>query len=132
MSVRLTHRDPAPTFDDRMQLMSIVANLIDNARRFAASSVEASLITSGGWAELTVSDDGPGIPVEDRERIFDRFFRLDEHRSRSDGGFGLGLAIVARLVSERGGVVTAGDARPGAAFTVRLPLRRPSSFSANP
>ena len=130
VSLRVTHRDPAPLVDDRTQLMSIISNLLDNARRFATSSVTVSLIAAGGWAELTVSDDGPGIPAADRERIFDRFFRLDEHRSRSDGGAGLGLAIVARLVNERGGVVTAGDARPGATFTVRLPLRPPRSFSA--
>ena len=122
VSFRVTHRDPAPMIDDSTQLLSIVSNLVDNAARFATSSVVASLITTGGWVELTVSDDGPGIAPLDRERIFDRFFRLDEHRSRTDGGAGLGLAIVARLVNERGGVVFVGDAHRGATFTVRLPL----------
>jgi signal transduction histidine kinase len=124
LAIRVHHLNAAALNDDRTQLMSVVSNLIDNAMRFATTTVTVSLVTSGGWTELTVSDDGPGVPVDDRDRIFDRFYRVDEHRSRQGGGAGLGLAIVARLVSERGGFVSVADARPGAVFTVRLPLRR--------
>ncbi len=66
----------------------------------------------------------PEFQKPTRQRIFDRFVRVDEHRNRNGGGAGLGLAIVARLVAERGGVVTVGEAHPGAVFTVRLPLSR--------
>jgi signal transduction histidine kinase len=72
---------------------------------------------------LTVGDDGPGIPEEDRVRVFDRFVRLDSARARSGGGTGLGLAIVSEVVAAHGGNVAIGD-RPGggALVTVQLPL----------
>ena len=123
-AVRITRADPTPMTDDPTQLHSVVANLLENAVRFAASRVSVSLITAGEWTELNVTDDGPGVPVAERDHIFDRFYRVDEHRSRGGGGAGLGLAIVARLVAERGGSVIVRDAHPGAVFTVRLPLRR--------
>jgi signal transduction histidine kinase len=66
---------------------------------------------------LTVADDGPGIPEEDRERVFDRFVRLDDGRTRDAGGSGLGLAIVAEIAHAHGGTVTA----DGSVLTVRLP-----------
>jgi signal transduction histidine kinase len=71
---------------------------------------------------LTVADDGPGVPEGDRERVFERFVRLDDARARDDGGAGLGLAIVREIVSRHGGTITLGDAPGGGAlFTVRLP-----------
>jgi signal transduction histidine kinase len=71
---------------------------------------------------VRVEDDGPGIPSEQRERVFDRFVRLDESRQRRSGGSGLGLAIVRELVSAHGGTVTAGASDLGGArFEVRLP-----------
>ncbi len=109
--------------DDRSQLMSIVNNLVENAVRFATHQVTISTMSTGGWAEVSVRDDGPGVPADERERIFDRFYRVDAHRSREGGGTGLGLAIVARLVNERGGTITVGDASPGSVFSVRLPLK---------
>lgn len=122
VDVRLAHRDPAPMTDDRMQLTSVVVNLLENAVRHARSAVSVAVTTAGSWVELVVIDDGPGVALADRTRIFDRFVRVDEHRSRERGGAGLGLAIVAQQVHARSGVVTVGDASPGAVFTVRLPL----------
>jgi two-component system OmpR family sensor kinase len=77
----------------------------------------------GGEAVLTVEDDGPGLDVEDPDRVFERFFRTDASRSRSSGGSGLGLSIVATVVAAHGGRVEA-DRSPlgGARFRVRLPV----------
>jgi signal transduction histidine kinase len=72
--------------------------------------------------ELTVDDDGPGIAPEDRERVFDRFTRLDDGRARDAGGLGLGLSMVKAIVEQHGGTVTIGDAPIGGArITVALP-----------
>ena len=75
-------------------------------------------------AVIEVADDGPGLRPEAAERVFERFYRVDESRSRDSGGAGLGLAIVAAIVSAHGGVVATrpGDQGTGAIFTVSLPL----------
>lgn len=77
--------------------------------------------TVDGLVRLTVRDDGPGIPPDDRERVFDRFTRLDNSRARDDGGAGLGLAIVRELLRLHDGSITLDDAGPGLAATVTLP-----------
>src|SRR5262249_5502565 len=74
---------------DALDLGRVLTNLIDNAVRHAASTVAVSLGTDGGAAVITVTDDGPGIPEPDRERVFNRFTRLDTARSRDEGGAGL-------------------------------------------
>ena len=75
-----------------------------------------------GSAEVRVADTGPGIPPDDRARVFDRFYRVDKARSRDRGGSGLGLAVARSLVRAHGGRIDL-DGEPGAtAFTVRLPL----------
>ena len=76
--------------------------------------------------ELTVSDDGLGVPATEREAVFERFARLDEARSRDRGGTGLGLAIVRDIVTRHGGTIAIdGAVEQGAAFVVRLPASRP-------
>jgi signal transduction histidine kinase len=100
----------------------VVANLIDNAERHSRSRVTVEVADEGEYARITVRDDGPGIPPEDRERVFDRFTRLDDARARDAGGTGLGLAIVRELVRRHGGTVTLGDASPGLRVDVRLPV----------
>jgi signal transduction histidine kinase len=99
----------------------VVANLLDNAVRHAKSQVRVSVTAHGTYRLITVSDDGPGIPAADRERVFDRFTRLDDARARDAGGSGLGLAIVRELTRRHGGTVSLGDADPGLRVDVRLP-----------
>jgi signal transduction histidine kinase len=106
----------------------LLVNLVDNAVRYAQSSVVVSVRGDGPWAELTVTDDGPGVPAADRERVFGRFARLDDARSR-DGeeayGAGLGLAIVRATAQAHGGTARLQPAPAPAAglrAVVRLPL----------
>ncbi len=112
----------APVAVPPIYLERIVANLVGNARRFAVSRIDVTVSREGPYAVLRVRDDGPGIPKAERKRIFERFVRLDEARDRGDGGFGLGLAIVADLCRAYGGHIEVGDAAPGAVFTLRFPL----------
>ncbi|MFE0464303.1 sensor histidine kinase [Kitasatospora sp. NPDC058965] len=102
----------------------VVRNLLDNAARHAAGTVTVRLRAVDGWAELTVADDGPGIPAADRERVFDRFVRLDTARNRATGGAGLGLALVRTIATGLGGTATAAEppSGHGAHLVVRLPL----------
>jgi signal transduction histidine kinase len=106
-------------------LRRVLTNLVDNAVRYARTTVAVSSSADGAWVDVQVSDDGPGIPAGDRDRVFERFTRLDDARSRRSGGTGLGLAIVRELVERNGGTVCAGDAGAGGAvFHVRLPVSR--------
>jgi signal transduction histidine kinase len=102
-------------------LRRVLVNLVDNAVRHAASRVAVTVSTDGGEVVLVVTDDGPGIAAGDRERVFERFTRLDDARGREQGGAGLGLAIVRELVGGHGGTVSLGDAGPGLRVEVRLP-----------
>ncbi|WP_443729170.1 sensor histidine kinase [Streptomyces aculeolatus] len=107
----------------RSQLERVLGNLLDNAARHAAGRVDVRVRREGAWAVLEVADDGAGVPPADRERIFERFVRLDDARSRDDGGAGLGLAIVRDVVVRHGGTIGVAEALGGGAlFTVRLPL----------
>ena len=111
---------------DRSQLVRAVRNLADNAARHAATCVAFSLREIDGEVELAVSDDGLGVPPEQRSAIFERFARLDEARSRDRGGSGLGLAIVRDIVTRHGGTIALdGATEVGATFVVRLPASRP-------
>jgi signal transduction histidine kinase len=90
---------------ERDVLTRVLVNLIDNAARHARSHVVVGVQASDGRVVVTVDDDGSGVPEAERERVFERFARLDEARSRDDGGSGLGLAIVRSLVRGSGGEV---------------------------
>jgi signal transduction histidine kinase len=108
---------------DPTQLGRVIANLLDNAVRHAASSVAVELRSRpDGTAELVVADDGPGIPVEQRERVFEPFTRLDEARSADHGGTGLGLAIARDLVISHGGTIAITDAPDGVGTRVVVTL----------
>jgi signal transduction histidine kinase len=105
---------------DAAQLGRLVRNLTDNAERHAASVVTLAVTSHDGHVELAVGDDGPGVPAAERERIFERFTRLDDARARDTGGAGLGLAIVAEVARAHGATVRVEDAG-GARFVVSFP-----------
>jgi signal transduction histidine kinase len=106
----------------RDQLQRVVRNLLDNAARHATSVVAVELRSTDDTVELTVDDDGPGIPPEDRDLVFERFTRLDDGRARDAGGLGLGLSMVKAITEHHGGTVVIDDAPLGGArLRVRLP-----------
>jgi two-component system OmpR family sensor kinase len=113
---------------DATRLRQVLDNLLTNAAVHTPPGTEVSLqvTDADGWAVVQVSDTGPGIPEADQARIFDRFYRVDDSRTRQRGGSGLGLAVVQSLVQAHGGTITVAS-RPGATtFTIRLP-RHPRS-----
>ncbi|MFJ6981751.1 MULTISPECIES: sensor histidine kinase [unclassified Streptomyces] len=133
---------PVEVAGSRGQLERVLANLLDNAARHARSAVTVSVRReaaggshggaaggedrgggAGAVAVVAVADDGEGVPAADRERIFERFVRLDAARSRDDGGAGLGLAIARDVAVRHGGTLTAGQTPAGGAlFELRLPI----------
>jgi signal transduction histidine kinase len=108
---------------DAEQLRRALRNLTANAERHAATSVWLTLAERRDHARLVVGNDGPPIPADQRERIFERFTRLDDARAGDLGGAGLGLAITRDIVERHGGTVSVDpDRDDGAAFVVALPL----------
>ncbi|GAB1644131.1 ATP-binding protein [Krasilnikovia sp. MM14-A1259] len=113
---------PVRVLGDAGRLRRAVRNLLDNAARHARSTVTVS-VWQDDCAHLVVADDGRGIDPGDRQRVFDRFVRLDDSRARHDGGSGLGLPITREIVDNHGGSVRIDDGTgAGAIFHVRLPL----------
>ncbi len=109
---------------DRLVLREAIMNIVDNAIKHSpqASRIDIRVHAEGNQALLTVTDEGTGIAAEHRERIFDRFFRLDEARSRDSGGTGLGLAIAKWAVEANGGHISVeAGANGGSVFRVVLP-----------
>ena len=104
-------------------LVRVVRNLFDNSERHAASVVRVAVVSDQNGATLTVANDGPPIPFDDRERIFEPFMRLDEARSLDIGGSGLGLAIVRSIMSALGGSIVAVAVEAGAEFRAWFPAR---------
>ncbi|MEX3105381.1 MULTISPECIES: ATP-binding protein [unclassified Streptomyces] len=107
-------------------LARLMTNVLDNARRRAATTVRIHLSTDDHDVVLEVTDDGPGIPSADPERVFDRFTRLDDARTRPDGGTGLGLAIA----TTHGGTLTTqapAGSHSGARLVLRLPTAPPNA-----
>jgi signal transduction histidine kinase len=117
-----THRVSAgQVVGDPYQLQRALRNLLDNAERHGSSTVTVGLHETDDAVELTVSDDGPGVPPDERERVFEPFTRLDSDRARASGGTGLGLAISRDIVRAHGGDITIADATPGTEITIRIP-----------
>ncbi len=117
--------EPVPAQGDRELLTQMLANLVDNALRHTppGTRIVLSAAATPGGARLAVADDGPGVPAEERERIFRRLHRLE--RSRSTPGSGLGLALVAAVAELHGARIAAEDAEPGLRVVVDLPPDRP-------
>ncbi|MGW0966635.1 sensor histidine kinase [Streptomyces sp. NPDC002516] len=139
---------PVPVLGDPDQLTRLIRNLLDNADRHGRRHVTVTVTTEDhGTAVLVVADDGPGIPPEDRTRIFDRFVRLQTSRTRQPGqsaGTGLGLSIAQSIATAHDGTLGVAPAHPGeavnspgAAFTLRLPMgtapdHRPTTTRPSP
>ena len=116
---------PPIVLGDEPRLHQVVANLVMNAVRHTPSDtpIQVGLATRDGRATIAVVDHGPGLSAQARERVFERFYRVDSSRTRDAGGSGLGLSIVAALVAAHGGNVTVEEtAGGGATFLVALPL----------
>jgi two-component system phosphate regulon sensor histidine kinase PhoR len=120
---------------DPAKLQDVLRNLVENAVNYSpeGSRILIAARPESGGVAVTVSDEGPGIPEPDLERIFERFYRVDKARSRESGGTGLGLSIVKHLVELIGGRVTAAN-RPqgGAVFTISLPPESLASAGVSP
>ncbi|MGW6014833.1 ATP-binding protein [Streptomyces sp. NPDC055210] len=122
VSVAADTADSLEVSGSRGQLARVLGNLLDNAQRHTRSSVSVSVRRVGEWVLLEVADDGEGVPAGERERVFERFVRLDEARARDDGGAGLGLAIARDVAVRHGGALTVREAAAGGAlFELRLP-----------
>ena len=108
---------------DRLVLRDAITNVVDNAIKYgpARSTIDVRVDADAEQATVTVRDAGPGIPAEHRERIFDRFYRVDEGRSREMGGTGLGLAIAKWAVEANGGQISLDTATTGSVFRITLP-----------
>lgn len=112
----------ARVLGDPDELHRMLRNLVDNAARHARHRIGLATLAADGHVLVHIDDDGPGIPEQDRLRVFERFIRLDSSRGRACGGAGLGLAIVHGIVTAHGGTVSVEDSPwGGARFTVRLP-----------
>jgi signal transduction histidine kinase len=115
----------APVVGDHDRLRQLVDNLLGNARVHTprGAPVRVRLASANGHAVVEVEDSGPGLQADEAERVFERFYRADESRSRVSGGVGLGLAIVAAVAAAHGGTVAArSEPGEGATFAVTLPL----------
>ncbi|MCY3634819.1 MAG: ATP-binding protein [bacterium] len=110
---------------DRRQLTSAVFNLLENAVKYSEATCPVRVMTrlEGDWVEVEVRDQGYGIPLRHQERIFERFYQVDQSRERTDGGVGLGLAIVRHVATNHGGEIrvesTEGE---GSTFTLAVPI----------
>ncbi|WP_248581938.1 HAMP domain-containing sensor histidine kinase [Nocardioides sp. InS609-2] len=121
---------PVRVVCDPHHLARALRNLTDNGARHALHRVELRLSSTATSAQVSVLDDGPGVPSPDQERIFERFVRLDESRARDSGGTGLGLPIARQIARAHGGDVTARDGVVGAHFTLTIALKGPGVSGA--
>lgn len=112
---------PVSLRGDARMLRSLVRNLLENARRYGRDPVRARVRREGGWVVLRVEDEGDGVAVADRERIFEPFYRPAGHREGKDGGVGLGLALVRNIAEHHGGSVRYVPCERGSCFELRLP-----------
>lgn len=129
IEVNLDRATSSPVVADRRRIAQVVRNLVDNAARHAHRRIWIEIGLVEGAVELVVADDGPGIAKTDRERVFERFVRLDDSRSRAEGGTGLGLAVAQAIVHAHNGSIDIIDdpQYPGAVLRIRLRDRLPGA-----
>ncbi|MBC7633447.1 HAMP domain-containing sensor histidine kinase [Aeromicrobium sp.] len=113
---------PVRVFGDAHHLARALRNLTDNAQRHARTEVEVLLSRNGATAHIDVLDDGPGIAVDERERVFERFVRLDDSRARDSGGTGLGLPIARQIARAHGGELIVDDDHGRTRFRLTVPI----------
>ena len=127
---------PVPVEADPTRLAQVVANLLNNAEKFTRETgrIDVELTSRAGWAELSIRDDGVGIPAENLEKIFDLFAQIDRPLTSSEGGLGIGLTLVRKLLELHGGAVHAESAGVGrgSVFRVSLPLAVNQALAARP
>jgi signal transduction histidine kinase len=131
LSVQLDS-EPVRILGDADLIQRLVRNLVENAMRYGGtrSPVDVKVTTSDGWAVLTVADHGPGIAPEHLQHLFERFYRVDQARSRELGGTGLGLAICKSIVEALNGQIRVkSKVGEGTEFQVALPLKK--AFAPN-
>ena len=124
VTVNLAIEDGLEFFGNRSQLIMAFSNLIENAINYSPenTSVNVVLRKVGVFAEISVADQGIGIAESDQQRIFERFYRVDQARSRETGGTGLGLSIVKHVVMNHGGEIKVwSNPGIGSTFTILLP-----------
>jgi len=134
LDIRLRVPDDLTVHADQKGVDQVIANLVVNAVKYSdqRGSIVLDATAKKGWVRLEIADDGPGIGPEHRERVFERFYRIDKGRSRETGGTGLGLAIVKHLTLAMGGTVGIEPREPrGAIFWVRLPAGREAPAAAS-
>ena len=123
--ITLMADDPVIVYADEERLRQVIDNLVGNAIQHTPpqSPVTVSVTSTAGTGEIVVADNGPGMTAEQAARVFERFYRTDDARTRARGGTGLGLSIAASLAAAHDGDITV-DTQPGqgAAFHIRLPL----------
>ncbi|MEN9687434.1 MAG: hypothetical protein RL381_446 [Actinomycetota bacterium] len=132
--VNISEGPDAIVLGDREQLIMAIHNLIENAINYSPENTKVSVTTSteNGIAEISVSDQGIGIPEEELDRIFERFYRVDPARSRETGGTGLGLSIVKHVATKHGGEVKVWSSpNVGSTFALRLPIFSPNGAPAS-
>lgn len=125
ISLTFTKMGDFEVLGDRRQIQMAVSNLVENAINYSSDGtrVAVALRRKDALAEISISDQGVGIPEKDIERIFERFYRVDPARSRATGGTGLGLSIVKHVVNNHGGDISVWSVEgAGSTFTIRLPL----------
>lgn len=125
VEVAVDSSDDVITSCDRDLMVHAVSNLLDNAIKYSdvGSTVEVGILADDGTAEIQVRDSGIGIPAADVERIFERFYRVDQARSRATGGTGLGLSIVRHIAANHGGEVrVASREGVGSTFVISIPM----------
>jgi signal transduction histidine kinase len=121
--VNVSAPDSGQVMADPSLLRRVLDNLVDNALRYAPEGTGVTIgayPANSGW-NFEVADQGPGVPLEYRDRLFQRFARPDGARTRGSGGAGLGLALSAAIVRAHGGELNLADGQPGAVFRLHLP-----------